>query len=860
MRVLVTGASGVFGRNVSRWLVRSGAEVVGFARRPVDGNGVTGVSGDIRDADAVLKAAQDCDRIVHLAWAFSPLKSAQDTADVNLVGTSNVLRAAESESCRQLVFASSITAYGAWPDNPPVLDEESPLRPDPKVLYAAHKAKAEELVLASGIPSVITRSVVVVGRTLDNYEFRFLASPVLGAPSGPSPRWQLAHEDDVGRFHAAAALGDQTGVVNVGPTDLGLTLDEMAEVLDKRLLRVPMRVLRPVVTKAWDRGLLELDPSTLEAFQFMPVVSTRKMVEEWGFVPGYTSRQALQDTAGVLSRTWYFGAKRFDKPWRLSESPHRFSQPVPAQVPHLVDPAPAGLRGELDGFVDPAWPRWSSANVSEAFPGPMTPLSLTVALDCLGCSGVAFVDFLGMEGRVAEAQRTFPIASFGHRVYTNFSVVHAMAEGMPGTDADEIEEQFLGSRPERTTPRPRASLRDGARVARRVLPKVGGLPGELERIEAVAAEAARSAADVQHLDRGALQVLIEQLHDRVVDAWVVSTSINMVAAGLQGMLRKAAPDAHLGDFLGGSAQLASARLVTGIDELGGLIRQQPHLGAQLASAAPAELSAVDPGFGRAFAQLLDDIGHRGPGETELENAMYRDRPDLLLGTVIKAVERPLVTQVPSALGSRRAQLLARNMHAWLRRRERARDAVVRITHGLRVACRAYGHVVAQAGDLYDGSDVFYLTYDELFSPAAHRHLVSNRRAERERLRGLVLPTSFDLSWEVLGLPDDRSRVDGLGVSPGVIEGIVRIVDESDIDDLQPGEVLVAHVTDVGWTSAFGWAGAVVTDIGGALSHAAIVAREVGIPCVVATEMATQVLRTGQKVRVDGTTGAVEVLG
>ena len=356
MRVLVTGASGVFGRNVSRWLVRSGADVVGFARRPVEGGGITGIAGDIRDAAAVLDAARDCDRIVHLAWAFSPLKSAQDTADVNLTGTANVLRAAEAVGCGQFVFASSITAYGAWPDNPPVLDETSPLRPDPKVLYAAHKAEAEGLIQASGIPSVITRSVVVVGRTLDNYEFRFLASPVLGAPSGPSPRWQLAHEDDVGRFHAAAALGHQTGIVNVGPTDLGLTLAEMAEVLDKRLVRIPMRVLRPLVARAWDRDLLELDPATLEAFQFMPVVSTAKMVDDWGFVPGYSSQEALQDTAGVLSRTWYFGTKRFDKPWRLSEPPHRFTPPVLADHPQLMDPAPAGLR--------------ASSTASSTRPGP----------------------------------------------------------------------------------------------------------------------------------------------------------------------------------------------------------------------------------------------------------------------------------------------------------------------------------------------------------------------------------------------------------------------------------------------------------------------------------------------------------
>ena len=80
------------------------------------------------------------------------------------------------------------------------------------------------------------------------------------------------------------------------------------------------------------------------------------------------------------------------------------------------------------------------------------------------------------------------------------------------------------------------------------------------------------------------------------------------------------------------------------------------------------------------------------------------------------------------------------------------------------------------------------------------------------------------------------------------------------ESLRPGEILVTTVTNVGWTPLFPRAAAVVTDVGAPLSHAAIVARELGIPAVVGTGNATSVLKTGDRVRVDGSRGTVEVLG
>jgi pyruvate,water dikinase len=109
-------------------------------------------------------------------------------------------------------------------------------------------------------------------------------------------------------------------------------------------------------------------------------------------------------------------------------------------------------------------------------------------------------------------------------------------------------------------------------------------------------------------------------------------------------------------------------------------------------------------------------------------------------------------------------------------------------------------------------------------------------------------------------PSVDSVIKGQPGSAGRVEGIVQRIDSPDEGDrLQPGEILVTSTTNVGWTPLFPRAAAVVTDIGGSLSHAAIVARELGIPAVVGCGDATIRLKAGDRVRVDGSRGVVEIL-
>jgi pyruvate,water dikinase len=183
----------------------------------------------------------------------------------------------------------------------------------------------------------------------------------------------------------------------------------------------------------------------------------------------------------------------------------------------------------------------------------------------------------------------------------------------------------------------------------------------------------------------------------------------------------------------------------------------------------------------------------------------------------------------------------------------------------RCCARSLGRELAERGALDAPDDVFYLTADELArTPASSlRERVAFRRARRDRYLALSIPETWT------GMPEpttaapasgDRRVLLGVPVAPGIVEGAVRVMKHpAEAEALEPGEILVCHTTDPSWASLFPVVAAVVIDIGGPLSHGAIVARELGLPCVINTREGTRLLRTGERVRVDGALGSVERL-
>ncbi len=202
---------------------------------------------------------------------------------------------------------------------------------------------------------------------------------------------------------------------------------------------------------------------------------------------------------------------------------------------------------------------------------------------------------------------------------------------------------------------------------------------------------------------------------------------------------------------------------------------------------------------------------------------------------------------------------------------------------LRLVLLAVGRKLVEAGRLDRPDDVMFLRYNELRSLigkadaiAAHE-IVAARRRERdaaERLHprdwvGTVTPSQLAFPYLVnWGYPDrfhqqqsdDQRLITGLGASPGVIEGIARVVRTVDeFDEVRDGDILVCQMTNPAWVVLFTKIAGLVTDTGGTTSHPAVLAREFGIPAVIGTSVATARIMTGDRLRLDGTAGQVEVL-
>jgi len=184
----------------------------------------------------------------------------------------------------------------------------------------------------------------------------------------------------------------------------------------------------------------------------------------------------------------------------------------------------------------------------------------------------------------------------------------------------------------------------------------------------------------------------------------------------------------------------------------------------------------------------------------------------------------------------------------------------------RAAARRVGEHLAGDGVFDSADDVFYLTVDEIVFalPADVRDLVARRRARRAEYQRLELPSWWrgipkPITSDYRDADDDDAVLTGIAGGSGVVEGQVRVVTDPAVVEVEPGEILVAPTTDPSWASVMFVSAALVVDIGSVLSHAAVVARELGLPCVVNTRNGTRVLRDGDRVRVDGSAGTVTVL-
>ena len=285
------------------------------------------------------------------------------------------------------------------------------------------------------------------------------------------------------------------------------------------------------------------------------------------------------------------------------------------------------------------------------------------------------------------------------------------------------------------------------------------------------------------------------------------------------------------------------------------------------------LAEIDPGRARwrddptPVMQSLQSYLHIPPGEQSPDAAFERGRAAAEAGIA------RLVACARRTKGGRLKAFLVRaaayRMRALSGLRESPKFAAIRLFGLMRAALLESGRALAASGTLARPDDVFFLSLAELeaLGAGAARDwaaLVRDRRTayaqerRRRQIPRLLLSDgqTFYEGARAATSPADAGTLTGSPVSPGVVEGVAHVVFDPHSTQLAPGEILVCPGTDPSWTPLFLAADGLVMEVGGLMTHGAVVAREYGIPAVVGIPDATRRLKTGRRIRVNGTTGEV----
>ncbi|MGH3629327.1 MAG: PEP-utilizing enzyme, partial [Sciscionella sp.] len=288
--------------------------------------------------------------------------------------------------------------------------------------------------------------------------------------------------------------------------------------------------------------------------------------------------------------------------------------------------------------------------------------------------------------------------------------------------------------------------------------------------------------------------------------------------------------------------------------------------------------------------FIDDHGFHGPNEGNVYTKSWREQPDRVRAlakaqTNRPGTERPARRAEEAAVQAREAaarligaasgadrmtlKFLIARAKTVVPRLETGKTSYVIPLDGARAAARRLGAEQVDAGRLDEVDDAFFLTIPELRQlisgglPEA-RELIAYRRSTRKEYEAMTLPVHFTGMPESIGQEAADAggpvEVSGVASGGGVAEGRARVVlDPNDDVELDEGDILVCKFTDPSWAPLFTMAEALVIDIGGAASHGAVVAREMGIPYVIGTQTGTSTIHEGDRVRVDGANNVVQVL-
>jgi len=567
-----------------------------------------------------------------------------------------------------------------------------------------------------------------------------------------------------------------------------------------------------------------------------------------------------------------------------------------------------------DSTLDDRFPAWTRGNAADVFPEPFSPLGKSMVLQDALSPGLrdAYISIGALAyDEFVDPEHPDLFKMFGGYVYNPLTMTRVLGARMPGASPEMIDKAFFDERdvvpPYEEQPwhvSPSAEARLGESMAWAM--SAESLP-ELDADRELARSLRANRPDLQTLTDAALiaraRAMIPYLQQTFENAMRISSLASLGPGALDAICE------GLGD------KSLSIRLLAGIDvdsaapshamwELGRVAAASDVVSAAFAAGPDQVLdrlrssdTAEARDFLTRFDQFLFDYGSRAQNEYDICAVSWEVRPRIALaaidlmrrsdesqapvsrnvGTIgerdrVAAEIREKIAGDPETAGLFEAAM--GSARVFLSGRERAKTNVVMVINEMRVALRELGRRLVERGIITEVGQVFMVTNSELdrlrHEPESLAEAIRQRHATFRSL--FDYEPVFIVNGVVPALSDMRRRSDGststveVGTvltgaagSGGVATGRARVVlDAADPAELEPGDILVAPQTDPSWVPLFVSAGAVVVNVGAMGSHAMIVSRELGVPCVASVADATSIIPDGATITVNGNAGTVTI--
>lgn len=561
------------------------------------------------------------------------------------------------------------------------------------------------------------------------------------------------------------------------------------------------------------------------------------------------------------------------------------------------------------------YPLWTRANVGEVFPDPVAPLSFSLLMekDTEGAWRDALVRMGAFTYDEFDPDNMETLGIFGSYCYLNAQVTRILGERAPGLSAQAMDDLFYGAQPGVPPYEPAPGDHNEERTA--ALAKTFEWAMTVQHLERPALDAKRVAGlraarpELENLSNEALWAYGKGIalanHRRLFSEHIFTTFISTVPVGAVTQICAAVGrPADALRVIQGVGDVESAAPSLAMWKLGRMIAADRELTAAFDAGVEGVLDRIrslgenGQRFLEAFDAFLYDYGCRGPNEWESRCHTWETKPELALAAIDRmrlapesaspearqkelAAERERVTQEIAAMlaGDPQNQGLflaaANAARVFQAGRERTKTNNIRMIHEVRMALHTIGRRMVAAGHLDDVGDYAFLLAEEfddwLQHPAKYASTIRERKALYEEYASRQEPFVF---WGEIPDPETWPKKADVTIEPvkpgevlqgfqgcaGKATGRARVVlDPLDPRGLEPGDILVAPITDPSWTPLFVPAAAVVVDVGAAQSHAMIVSRELGIPCVPSVTNATKRIPDGATITVDGDAGTVTVV-